>query len=386
MMIPLIAAAMFSITTETLDDVQAAYRAVETYQADVVYEIELHNGRWTTTNTTTLTIAFDRKDQRLYVGQPIFQTVVDHGVMKAWAAQMPDRYIERPLPGPITFESLAHERPAVDQPDPPGLVFLLSERPAADLLDEEDPTDIAANDAGDLVITGPPGVWTLTLDDRQLITAATFRADPASVNLPAGASLTERFTYDRLAINQPIDPSRFVLSIPTDAVAVSTLDELISGQAAQQQQADPAKQLVGKPAPAIDLLDPTGQPLVPQAQVIVLDFWATWCPPCVGWLPELAKVYDWAQRNNLSAAFVAVSTDQNQQAARDFWKQKGYSFDLAFPADMSQVTAAMPRLGLPTTLVIHNGTVAHVHVGFAPGMGRQLQKEIEALLKPPATP
>ena len=60
---------------------------------------------------------------------------------------------------------------------------------------------------------------------------------------------------------------------------------------------------------------------------VFINFWATWCPPCVGELPHIEKKY--AEYKD-KMHFVILSVDDNEQDPARFIKSKGYSFPAAY--------------------------------------------------------
>lgn len=60
-----------------------------------------------------------------------------------------------------------------------------------------------------------------------------------------------------------------------------------------------------------------------QGKPVFLNFWATWCPPCVGEMPHIQKAYE---KYNGQIHFVAISLDDEQEEAKKFLQNKGYTF------------------------------------------------------------
>lgn len=108
-----------------------------------------------------------------------------------------------------------------------------------------------------------------------------------------------------------------------------------------------------------------------KGKVIILDFWATWCPPCVKEIPhfnELAKKYG---KDGL--VVLGVSVDRDGIAAVEKFKQNNsidYPVVFADQATQSQYQALLPpdmRGGIPYTFVIdRSGNIAEYFVGYRP--------------------
>ena len=64
-----------------------------------------------------------------------------------------------------------------------------------------------------------------------------------------------------------------------------------------------------------------------RGKVVLLNFWATWCPPCVGELPHIEKKY---AKYKDKMHFVILSVDDNEQDPASFIQSKGYTFPAAY--------------------------------------------------------
>lgn len=147
----------------------------------------------------------------------------------------------------------------------------------------------------------------------------------------------------------------------------------------------------GKKAPDFTLKSITGKQVtlqqlrkdssnVKRPKVILLDFWATWCPPCKEEAPQLQKLNE--KYNKKGVAVVGIAVDDNGAAAvKPFAKENGLKYNLLLDPE----TTTAKKYGIrpiPTTFLIdRQGIIRYVHVGFSPGMEKQIETEINELLK-----
>ncbi|HLO66888.1 MAG TPA: TlpA disulfide reductase family protein [Holophaga sp.] len=112
--------------------------------------------------------------------------------------------------------------------------------------------------------------------------------------------------------------------------------------------------------------------------VIVLDFWATWCGPC---LRALRSLQDLAEAHP-GVLVLAVSIDDARSLARvqATVKGRGYTFRVLLDPDSSVLRLFNPDGAVPATLVIdRRGEIAYRRVGFIPGDERALEAKVREL-------
>lgn len=118
-----------------------------------------------------------------------------------------------------------------------------------------------------------------------------------------------------------------------------------------------------------------------KGKVVVLDFWATWCGPCVAELPHLVKLQE-KYSNNPSVVFQGIDTDETPQVIKDFMKKNGYSFNV-LTAVGTTVSKDYGVTAIPTMFIIDKqGRIQFKHIGFdsKENIVESLSKEIDELL------
>lgn len=118
-----------------------------------------------------------------------------------------------------------------------------------------------------------------------------------------------------------------------------------------------------------------------QGQVVLLNFWATWCGPCKLEMPHLESIY----QDNKDKGFVVVSVSIDDARDKSQIKPTVMSKRLSFPVihdqDTSIVSQYNPTKTLPYTVIIdREGRIAQVHQGYTPGDETALRQEVEALV------
>lgn len=113
--------------------------------------------------------------------------------------------------------------------------------------------------------------------------------------------------------------------------------------------------------------------------VILLDFWATWCGPCRLEIPGFIEMYDKYRTQGLSV--LGISVDEQVDAIQSYAQELGMNYPVLVGDGRDDVKNAFaPLYGFPTTFIIdREGHICHKHTGFA--TREQFEKEIGSLLK-----
>jgi thiol-disulfide isomerase/thioredoxin len=112
--------------------------------------------------------------------------------------------------------------------------------------------------------------------------------------------------------------------------------------------------------------------------VILLDFWATWCAPCRIEIPGFIEMV--GEYGDRGLVVLGVSIDDAPDALQLYAEELGMNYPVLIGDGRDDIkTSYGPLIGFPTSFIIdRNGTICHKHTGYAPK--EAFVREIEALL------
>ncbi|GAB2960410.1 hypothetical protein GCM10027048_30150 [Hymenobacter coalescens] len=113
-----------------------------------------------------------------------------------------------------------------------------------------------------------------------------------------------------------------------------------------------------------------------RGKVVVLNIWATWCPPCVAEMPGLQKLHDKTKSDNI--ALVLVSVDEQPEKARRFIARRGFTMPIyTLNGDLP---AVFNTESIPTTFIIApNGDIVDRHEGMGDYDNEQMVRFLRQL-------
>ena len=136
----------------------------------------------------------------------------------------------------------------------------------------------------------------------------------------------------------------------------------------------------GKPAPefATRLLNGTPVRLSDYAgKVTILDFWATWCGPCIKAMPEMLEAV--AEFDADKVTLLGINQGQAPQVISAFLKRQDWNLEVALDVDQA-IGRDFGVTGIPHTVIVGpDGTIEHVQIGYREGLKDSLVRQIRRL-------
>ena len=140
--------------------------------------------------------------------------------------------------------------------------------------------------------------------------------------------------------------------------------------------------LEGQQAPDFALKSSTGENLrlsEYRGDVVMINFWATWCGPCRQEMPLLDELYARYQRVGFN--LLGVNIDDDSRRAMQMIDELGVSFPVLFDAS-KEVSKLYEVEAMPVTVLVdREGNVRHVHHGYKPGYEEKYLDEVRSLLR-----
>lgn len=133
-------------------------------------------------------------------------------------------------------------------------------------------------------------------------------------------------------------------------------------------------------APDFSLNDLGGTPVTLSSlrgKVVLLNFWATWCPPCISEMSVLNKLYRELRYRGLE--IVAISADRSEGYLRDYIGRHGLDFKVLYDEGRT-VVKQYKVFSMPTTFLIDkNGVIVEKFFGEYDWTDQEIKKKIEKL-------
>lgn len=157
----------------------------------------------------------------------------------------------------------------------------------------------------------------------------------------------------------------------SDSSAPDKLDSAITqpggGSSSGAGQPLPDLTLTGLDNGSIDLTSYRGRPMV-------VNFWASWCAPCLREMPDFEQVY---QQRDGTVAFVGINVRESPATAADLAARTGVTYDLALDIT-GEASRQFTVVNMPTTVFVDaDGIITSVHAGAL--SADELNERIDAI-------
>jgi thiol-disulfide isomerase/thioredoxin len=234
-----------------------------------------------------------------------------------------------------------------------------------------------------------------------------YAKESAIINEFKNAEYNERYTQLLVKVMPPATAKKEIEKFVKDGVASSKTKELLKELYVAEKKSDKgydgylaklemaakekkreelAKTMINEEAPKFSLKDFEGNDISLaglKGKVVIADFWATWCGPCIASMPAMKKAQEKLTANG-DVAFVFIDTwesaENKKQNAEDFMTKNKYPFHVLMDND-DKVVADFKVNGIPTKFVIDKtGNIRFKSVGFS-GNDDALVDEISMMVE-----
>ena len=407
---------------ELFDQVVAAYKALPAYKDRGEFTLDLKINDTVKTQKVPLHLTLVRPN-KIDLDTGLARVVCDGKTLTTVITPL-KKYTSAPAPETVTFDTVftggSLGSALFGGPSAPMMVIMMNLLFAADpskavldlgdSLTLESDRDLDGKPCRVLKIGSETGPSFLLLVDPEtkLVRAIDLTFDPKALadSFPGGQSVKiDRYRWASGPVEtKPAPAEAFAFAPPEGFTKVDGLAQTEKPKENAGDDAEPkfkVQGLVGKDAPdfTLTVLDGAGKTkTVTKAdlagKVVMIDFWATWCGPCLTELPEVQKLIESYGKAKKDVVIVALSQDDDPKDPVEVRKLiestlEKKKIDLTgtpvgkIGLDPSNtVGSAFGVEGYPTVVLLDaKGVVRSAHVGFNPGVGATLGKEIDALLE-----
>lgn len=136
------------------------------------------------------------------------------------------------------------------------------------------------------------------------------------------------------------------------------------------------------PAPNFSLMSRSGEQVSLEdlkGQVVMINFWATWCGPCRREMPHLEALHQ--RYSNLGFTLLGINVEDDTRGVEKFLRETPVSFEVLYDPT-NKVSALYDVIAMPSTVMVdREGNLRFMHHGYQAGFEHEYQAQIRALLR-----
>jgi thiol-disulfide isomerase/thioredoxin len=290
--------------------------------------------------------------------------------------------ISQPAPlGPYPEPLMAMTLAGVDVTE-----SLLTDMSSLEVADHDDYEDTPAIQLRGTQADGVKWVLWLSTEEgkarplRMKVDLTPILVEDNGAGLPDNFALELDYKFTLWRMNAELPDTVFVFKPPADAPKYESLADFAQ---AMESQID-THSLLGTVAPDFtsELLDKTAFELNKQrGKVVILDFWATWCGPCIEAMPVITEVAQaFAERE---VVLYAVNIGQSAEEVQQFLTRLKIDVPVVLDPE-GKIADAYAAEAIPQTVLIgRDGRIEAVHIGFAglDALKQELTDQLEILVE-----
>ncbi len=116
-----------------------------------------------------------------------------------------------------------------------------------------------------------------------------------------------------------------------------------------------------------------------RGQVVMINFWATWCGPCREEMPHLEALHQ--RYAALGFTLLGINVEENSEDAEEWLEEMPVSFSILFDPE-NYVSELYDVVAMPSTVLVdRQGNLRFSHHGYQPGYENEYQTQIRALIR-----
>lgn len=198
--------------------------------------------------------------------------------------------------------------------------------------------------------------------------------------LSKNTKMSLTFRYKNWVANPSLKKTAFDFEPPPESTETKSFAPDTAEEKPEKTEKSP---LVGKEAPTFKLALTDGKEFDlskhKNKDVVVIDFWASWCPPCRESLPVLLKVTKNFKDNHV--VFYPINVGESLDTVKEYLTKANLDMVAALDSD-KKISELYGVNGIPQTVIIDkNGVIQVLDVGYSSNMEKRITSDLETLVK-----